>query len=86
WNDQKNPRYFYSGKKSQVIVDKKSRKIICTAFTHGKRHDFRLFKESKVHIHSNTKIITGIGYQGRKKLHEKTHMPKRKRINTTTHI
>lgn len=61
-----------------MVVDKKSRKIICTAFANGKRHDFRLFKESKVKIHLNTKIITDTGYQGLKKLHEKTQMPKRK--------
>lgn len=61
-----------------MIVDKKSRKIICTAFANGKRHDFRLFKESKTKIHPNTKIITDTGYQGLKKLHEKTQMPKRK--------
>lgn len=31
--------------KSQSVVDKKSKQIICIAFSHGKRHDFRLFKD-----------------------------------------
>ncbi len=59
---QKKQRQFYSGKKkrhtlkSQVVVDKKSKKIICTAFSNGKRHDFRLFKESKTFIHPKTKL------------------------------
>ena len=61
-----------------MVVDKKSQKIICTAFANGRRHDFRLFKESKVKIHPHTKIITDTGYQGLKKLHKKTQMPKRR--------
>jgi hypothetical protein len=37
---------FYSGKKkrhtikSQVVVDKKTKKVICTSFSNGKKHDF----------------------------------------------
>lgn len=61
-----------------MIVDKKSRKIICTAFSNGKRHDFRLFKESKTKIHPKTKIITDTGYQGLQKIHSNTNMPKRR--------
>jgi hypothetical protein len=44
---------FYSGKKKkhtlkcQIVVDKKSQQIICTAFANGKRHDFRLLKSQK---------------------------------------
>ncbi len=40
---KKKQKYFYSGKKkkhtlkSQVVVDKKSQQIICTAFANGKR-------------------------------------------------
>lgn len=61
-----------------MIVDKKSRKIICTAFSNGKRHDFRLFKESKTKIHPKTKVITDTGYQGLQKIHSNTNMPKRR--------
>jgi tRNA/tmRNA/rRNA uracil-C5-methylase (TrmA/RlmC/RlmD family) len=50
--------------KSQIIVDKKSKQVICTSFCNGKRHDFRLFKESKIHIHHGTKVVTDTGYQG----------------------
>ena len=44
---------FYSGKKrrdtlkSKLVVRKKTKQVIWTAFTYGKRHCFRLFKESK---------------------------------------
>ena len=35
--------------KSQIVVDKISRKIIYTCFCDRKKHDFKLFKESNVH-------------------------------------
>ena len=59
-------------------MDKKSTEIICTAFCNGKRHDFRLLKESRVRLHKNTKALVDTGYQGLKKLHAKTEMPKKK--------
>lgn len=60
------------------MVDKKKKKIICTNFSNGKRHDFRLFKESGVHMHPNTKSLTDTGYQGIKKIHQKAELPKKK--------
>jgi hypothetical protein len=59
-------------------VDKKSQKIICTAFSNGKRHDFRLFKESKTRIHPETSILTDTGYQGIQKIHAQSKLPKKK--------
>jgi hypothetical protein len=59
-------------------VDKKSQQIICTAFANGKRHDFRLFKESKTQIHPAIGVVTDTGYQGLQKIHAKTQMPKKK--------
>lgn len=64
--------------KSQIIVDKKSKQIICTAFTNGKRHDFRLFKESNTQIHPEIGVVTDTGYQGLQKIHAKTQMPKKR--------
>jgi hypothetical protein len=75
---------YYSGKKkkhtlkTQLIVDKKSRKVISTDFTNGKRHDFRLFKESKTSVHPDIKAVTDTGYQGLQKLHPNTQMPKKR--------
>lgn len=60
------------------MVDKKSRKIICTNFSNGKRHDFRLFKESKIKIHPHINTLTDSAYLGLQKLHAKTQMPKKK--------
>lgn len=56
-NSNNKQKYFYSGKKkrhtlkTQVVVDKKSQKVICTSFSNGKKHDFKLFKESNVLVH-----------------------------------
>jgi len=61
-----------------VIVDKKTRKILCTAFANGKRHDFRLFKESKTYILKEIQVDTDTGYQGIKRLHAKSVLPKKK--------
>jgi hypothetical protein len=37
-----------------------------------------LFKESKVRIHPDTHVITDTGYQGIKKLHQNSELPKKK--------
>jgi len=60
-------------------VDKNSRKIICTAFSQGKRHDFRLFKESKTRIHPKTLAKTDTGYVGIKKIHANSLHPIKRR-------
>ena len=44
----------------------------------GRKHDFKLFKESKYHIHKDTQILTDTGYQGIKKLHVRAELPKKK--------
>ena len=61
-----------------MIVDKKTRIVICTDFSNGKCHDFRLFKESGTYIHPEIRVITDTGYQGIKKLHNKAELPKKK--------
>lgn len=59
-------------------MDKNKKEIICTSFSNGKRHDFRLFKESGVHIHPKTKSLTDTGYQGIQRLHQNSELPKKK--------
>jgi hypothetical protein len=60
------------------VVDKKSEKIICTNLSNGKRHDYRLFKESGVRIAESTRVLTDTGYLGLQKVHTNTYMPKKK--------
>ena len=59
-------------------MDKKSKKIICTAFANGKCHDFRLFKESKTYINPKIRAVTDTGYQGLKNIHANSELPKKK--------
>ncbi|WP_041621364.1 IS5/IS1182 family transposase [Orientia tsutsugamushi] len=47
-------------------------------FSNGKKHDFRLFKESKILIHPKVKAITDTGYQGIQKIHNNSELPKKK--------
>ena len=60
------------------MVDKGNKQIICTSFANGKRHDFRLFKESKIRIHPKTKTFEDSGYQGIKKMHANSEIPKKR--------
>lgn len=79
--DLKKTKKFYSGKKkrctlkTQVIVSKNTKKIICTNFSNGKKHNFKLFKQSKIHIAKEIELLLDSGYQG---LHINTNLPKKK--------
>ena len=59
-------------------MDKKIKKVVCINCSNGKRHDFRVFKESKVHFCENIFALTDTGYQGLQKIHTNTFMPKKK--------
>ena len=88
-NDQKKQKKYYSGKKKRhtikthVLINTKDLKILKTNFTNGKRHDFRLYKESKpliLLILKDTLVKTDTGCQGIQKIHLNSIIPfKRKR-------
>ncbi len=59
-------------------MDKQSQKVICTSFSSGKKHDFKLFKESHVIAQSKVLVIVDSGYQGLQKIHNNTLLPKKK--------
>lgn len=61
-----------------MVVDKGSQQVICTTIGNGKRHDFRLFKESGVRFQSGTEVLTDTGYQGLQKRHANSRLPKKK--------
>ncbi len=63
--------------KTPVIVGGKSSKILRTAFSNDKKHDFRVFKESQTPLHPNVKAMTDTGYQGLHKRHSHTELPKK---------
>ena len=60
------------------MVNKLSAEIVCLYMGKGKMHDFRLFKESEVHIDPQTGVAVDSGYQGLQNIHAKTELPKKK--------
>lgn len=81
---KKKQKKYYSGKqkyhtiKSQVLANKKSAKIICTAFSAGKTHDFSLFKKSKIRMNEELELLGDKGDQGIKKIHKNSRIPIKK--------
>ena len=61
--------------KTQIVVNKADRQIICTDFANGKKHDFALFKESKVRIQPETKVSVDTGFIGIEKIHANSELP-----------
>jgi len=83
---KENQKNYYSGKqkehtlKTQLIIDLKSKKIICLASGKGRVHDFKLFQNSGVRVGDLIKIIADKGYQGIAKIHKLSETPiKRKK-------
>ena len=62
-----------------VVMDKKSKKIICTDYANGKRHDFKIFQESAVRFKKTTKALTDTGFLGLQKMHANTSIAKEKK-------
>jgi hypothetical protein len=69
-NRYRKQREYYSGKKkkhtikTQIVINKKTKKIICTNFTNGKTHDFKLFKDSNLPFQEKQTILVDSGYTG----------------------
>ena len=53
----------------------KDGKIICVQIEKGRKHDFRVLKESKVHIHPDILAQADSGYQGIAKYHSNSELP-----------
>lgn len=53
----------------------KTGEIICVVAANGRRHDFRIFKESGLRVLPETEIQADTGYQGLQKRHEKSKIP-----------
>lgn len=65
--------------KLKLVVDPKTKAVICTTFAAGKEHDFHLFKCSRVQLKKQTECLAGKGYQGIQKIHVLSQLPKKKR-------
>jgi len=60
------------------VVDKKSKKVIATAFGCGKEHDFALFKRSKTPLLPEVLGLGDSGFQGMRRLHKNSKTPKKR--------
>lgn len=60
------------------MVEKHSKKIICTNFSPGKTHDFALFKTSRLPLPKTLQLTADLGYLGIQQLHKSSHLPKKK--------
>jgi IS5 family transposase len=56
-------------------VSLKDNRIICVAAGEGRKHDFRLFKESRLPVLKTTEIQADSGYQGIQKRHANSKIP-----------
>ncbi|WP_342264862.1 transposase family protein [Spiroplasma endosymbiont of Clivina fossor] len=64
--------------KTQVIIEKDSKKIISSDFSYGKNHDFKILKDSKIKFLPETTVLVDLGYQGIQKINHNVLIPKRK--------
>ncbi len=64
--------------KAQIVVDKNTQTIICTEFSNGKKHDFNLLKQSKMHTNSKTETLTDTGYLGIQDVLPNAQLPQKK--------
>ena len=58
-------------------MDKKTRKVICVAFCNGKKHDFRLYKESNIYVLKRIRIGADSGFQGIGDIHVNSSTPRK---------
>src|SRR5438067_1681431 len=84
WNVRKKQKAYYSGKKkrhtlkSQVVINGRTRQVICTAHSRGPIHDFALYQRSNLAPHESLEVLADSGYQGLQKLHGKAQTPQKK--------
>lgn len=60
------------------MVNQSTGEIICITHGKGKEHDFRIFKNSKIQLRTDIKLVGDKGYQGIQKLHAFSQTPKKK--------
>jgi hypothetical protein len=59
-------------------VNQKTFEIIATAFCHGSKHDFSLFKDSRSEISVHIRALADSGYQGILDRHPNSQTPTKK--------
>ena len=60
------------------MADQKTTEIVATAFSHGSKHDFQLFKDDRTEMAEHIRILADAGYQGLAELYENCQTPFKK--------
>ncbi len=61
-----------------MVVNGRTRQVICTAHGRGHVHDFALYKRSQLGLHESLELLADSGYQGLSKLHDRSQTPKKR--------
>jgi IS5 family transposase len=61
-----------------LIANQKTAEIVATAFTHGSKHDFQLFKDDQIELAEHIRVLADAGYQGLAELRENCQTPFKK--------
>lgn len=61
-----------------MVINGRTREVICTAQARGPVHDFALYKRSRVEPHESLEVLADSGYQGLDRLHAKSKTPRKK--------
>ena len=64
--------------KAQLLVSLENQLIYGIASGKGSTHDFKMFKDSKIHVPPSIKILGDSGYQGIKDIHINSRIPIKK--------
>ena len=60
------------------MINQKTKAIVCIIIRKGKVDDFRIWKESQIDLGEKTEILADKGYQGIKKIHDRSRTPIKK--------
>lgn len=63
-------------------MNTKTREIICVYVDKGRKHDYRIFNESKLPIEKSIEIQADSGYQGIQKKHGNSKIPQKGKKKT----
>jgi IS5 family transposase len=61
-----------------LVIDSKTKQVICVAIGKGRKHDLDLLKVSQTRFALEVLVKADKGYQGIKKLHSKSETPHKK--------
>jgi len=64
-----------------MLVNLMDAQIICLSFVNGKKHDFKLFKESHIHVPPETMLEADTGDLGLNSLYVNSRLPQKRSLS-----